>query len=139
MKILVRTLLLAATIGTASAEPPPKGTRGFMFRDPTAPLFRVVVCESLDLLKQIVASQNHAAKFVELNERKNVAGERLCFAIRFVGDVLDNPVPLGKIFSETTISNVWGIHVRFGNFEGYALYPELIVDKSGKPVTAKAT
>lgn len=39
----------------------------------------------------------------------------------------------------TVTSNVWGVHVRFGNFEGYALYTEPIMDKNDKPVVTRAS
>lgn len=123
----------------AYAQPPAKGTQNFKFRDLLAPRASVVVCESMHLLKAIARAQNHVEKYLELHLTRNNTGESLCFALTFTGDVLSDPLPLGKLFFPTHMSESWGIHVRLGNFEGYALYTEPVLNSDGRAVQTRAS
>ncbi len=140
MTRLMRTALLLAGMLVAApayAEPPAKGTKAFKFFDPTAPRSAVAVCESLELIKDIVKARDHSAKFFELAGSQNSAGHLLCFAFAFTGDVIDDPIPVGMLFFKTHMSVAWAVHVRIGNITAYCLYSEPVLDKFGKPVRAK--
>ena|SRR3989344_1524676 len=141
MRLLVTFLTALGLLAgpAAYAQPPVKGTQDFKFRDPLAPRASVVVCESMDLLKAIARAQNHVEKYLELHLTRNNMGKSLCFALAFTGDVLGDPVPLGKLFFPTHMSESWGIYVRLGNFEGYALYTEPVLNSDGRAVQTRAS
>jgi hypothetical protein len=140
MRLLIATLIAFGLFaGPVLAEPPHKGIRNYPFRDWLAPRKAVVVCESEELLRKIVAASNPPARFQELNTERNAENQSLCFALAFTGDVLAEPVPLGKMFFPTHMAECWAVYVRIGSFRGYALYNEPVLDRDGRPVQARAS
>lgn len=120
MKRLLLSLAFAALPVAASAQVPTAGTIHTFFD----PVFQgVVVCDTIDQVRQIASAPKPGDVFLELLATPNELNEPTCAAVEPTGLVLDVK-PLGLMTEDGFQFHAYAVETQFGDVTAYVLFLE---------------